>query len=332
MSIPSKQASDPIRGWDRSEPVAENLIRHVERAVVGKREAVELCVTAILAGGHVLIEDVPGTGKTLLVKALARSLDCSFKRIQFTPDLLPSDVTGTSIYHPVSRSFEFRKGPLFANFVLADELNRTPARTQAALLEAMEEGQITADGETYLLPKPFILIATQNSVDGESTYALPEAQLDRFLLRVKLGYPGIREEADILGRQAERSPLERLRPALLQEELLALQARVKEIYVDEKLRDYIARLAAATRNHPEVALGASPRASVALMRAAQAKAFMAGRAYVVPDEIKALAVPVLAHRLLLTAAARCKGRAAEEAVEESVELTAVPGAERRARS
>lgn len=318
--------------WDRNEPVTDLLIRQVEKAVVGKREAIERCVAAILAGGHVLIEDVPGTGKTLLVKALARSLDCGFSRIQFTPDLLPADMTGTSIYHPVTHSFEFRKGPLFAHFVLADELNRTPARIQAALLEAMEEGQITADGETHPLPRPFILIATQNPVDGESTYTLPEAQLDRFLLRVRLGYPGIREEADILARQGEKPPLDRLRPVLMREELLALQANVRKIHVDETLRDYIALLAAATRRSPDIALGASPRASVALMRAAQAKAFMAGRGYAVPDDIKELAPAVLAHRLVLSPSARYEGRTAEQTIAEALDRTPVPAADRRARA
>lgn len=328
MSILPKSARIAPREWDQPEGLTENLIRNIERAVVGKRRAVELCVIAILARGHVLIEDVPGTGKTLLVKALAHSLDCSFKRIQFTPDLLPADVTGASIYHPLLHSFEFRKGPLFANLVLADELNRTPAKTQAALLEAMEERQVTADGEAYALPEPFVLLATQNAVDGEGTFVLPEAQLDRFLLRVRLGYPDIREEADILGRHAERSPLEYLRPVLMKEELLALQSRVEAVYVDATLREYIARLAAETRAHRDAALGASPRASVALMRAAQASAFLAGRTYVIPDDIKELAAPVFAHRLLVAAAARYAGRTAEQIVEEALERTAVPSVQR----
>ncbi|WP_058304552.1 AAA family ATPase [Gorillibacterium timonense] len=325
MSILPNNRTTSLREWDQPEILTNNLIRSVERVVVGKRGAIELCVVSILARGHVLIEDVPGTGKTLLVKALARSLDCSFKRIQFTPDLLPSDVTGASVYHPVLHSFEFRQGPLFANLVLADELNRTPAKTQAAMLEAMEEKQITADGERHTLPEPFILLATQNPVEAEGTFSLPEAQLDRFMLRVRLGYPELQEETVILSRRAAQTPLESLRPVLMREELLALQVKVDEIYVDETLCEYIARLAAYTRAHRDAALGASPRASVALMRAAQAKAFMAGRPYVIPDDIKELAVPAFAHRILLTSAARYAGRSAEELVNETLERTAVPG-------
>ncbi|MEO3946148.1 MoxR family ATPase [Gorillibacterium sp. CAU 1737] len=320
---PFETPSDPER-------LVESLLSNVERVLIGKRKTVKLCVAAMLARGHVLIEDVPGTGKTLLAKALARSLDCSFSRIQFTPDLLPADVTGASVYHPVRHDFAFRKGPLFAHVVLADELNRTPARTQAALLEAMEERQVTADGTSYALPEPFLLLATQNAMGGEGAYPLPEAQLDRFLLQVSLGYPTLREEADILGRQGSgMASVDRLRPVLLREELLALQEQAARIHVDEALCEYIARLSEATRSHPDAKWGASPRASLALLRAAKAHAFLSGRSYLLPDDVKEMVLPVLTHRMVLTSAARYAGRRSEELVSEVVDRTPIPGLQKR---
>ena len=297
--------------WDQPESIIERVIQNVEKIIVGKRESIELCVLAILSRGHALIEDVPGTGKTVLVKALARTLDCSFNRIQFTPDLLPSDVTGVTIFHPQLQTFQFREGPLFANVVLADELNRTPPKTQAALLEAMEENKITIDGKTYALPEPFLLLATQNPVEYEGTYSLPEALLDRFLLRIRMGYPTLANETDMLSRQEQLDPLDRIKPVIFREELQSLQNQVRTIHIDDSLKDYIVRLSADTRINRELVLGASPRASVALMRAAQARALMNGRGYCIPDDIKSLVTPVYAHRLLLKADALMMGRTAD---------------------
>ncbi|MCL6457507.1 MAG: MoxR family ATPase [Gorillibacterium sp.] len=314
--------------WDQPESMIEKVISNVEKIIVGKRDSVELCVLAILSGGHVLIEDVPGTGKTVLVKALAQTLDCSFNRIQFTPDLLPSDVTGITIFHPQLQTFQFREGPLFANVLLADELNRTPPKTQAALLEAMEEGKMTIDGKTYALPEPFLLLATQNPVEYEGTYSLPEALLDRFLLRIRMGYPRMTDEIDMLSRQGEHNPLDRIKPVIFKEELQGLQKQVRTVHLDDCLKDYIVRLAAETRTNRELILGASPRASVALMRAAQARALMSGRGYCVPDDIKRLVIPVFAHRLLLKAEAHMAGRTADEVAREIATRVPVPGASR----
>ncbi|MEI7027028.1 MoxR family ATPase [Paenibacillus sp. y28] len=302
----------------------ERIVANVEKVIIGKREAVEHTVLALLCGGHVLLEDVPGVGKTMLVRALAASIGCSFQRIQFTPDLMPSDVTGISVYHPRTEQFTFRPGPIMANIVLADELNRTSPRTQAALLEAMEEKRVTMDGETYALPDPFLLLATQNPLDQEGTFALPEAQLDRFLLKIALGYPSEMQELALLDRMAYRHPIERLQPVVLREEVQLLQKKVPDIHVDPSLKEYVVSLTAATRRHAEVRLGASPRATMALMRAAQAKAFMLGRSFCLPDDIKALAVPVLSHRLVLQPEARWSGRTAEMVVEQLLEQQTVP--------
>ncbi|MGD0122728.1 MAG: MoxR family ATPase [Candidatus Limnocylindrales bacterium] len=277
----------------------ERVAANVERVIIGKAQEVHLTLVALLCRGHLLIEDVPGTGKTMLAKAVARSLGCSFRRIQFTPDLLPSDVTGLSIFNQKTQEFEFRPGPIMAQVVLADEINRATPKTQSALLESMEEHQATIDGITYRMPEPFLVIATQNPIEYEGTFALPEAQLDRFMLRIRLGYPSLADEQTILEEQKLGHPLDDLREVLGVPELLELQAAVREIYVDPSVADYIVRLVNATRVHPDVYLGASPRGSLALYRTGQALAALAGRDYVIPDDIKALAEAALAHRLII---------------------------------
>jgi MoxR-like ATPase len=277
----------------------EKVSANVERVIIGKRQEVRLTLVALLCRGHLLIEDVPGTGKTMLAKAVARSLGCSFRRIQFTPDLLPSDVTGLSIYNQKTQEFEFRPGPIMAQVVLADEINRATPKTQSSLLECMEEHQATIDGVTYQMPEPFIVIATQNPIEYEGTFALPEAQLDRFMLRIRLGYPSIADEQTILEEQKISHPLDDIEEVLGVEELRELQTAVRKIYVDPSVTDYIVRLVNATRTHPDVYLGASPRGSLALYRTGQALAALAGRDYVIPDDIKALAESALAHRLII---------------------------------
>ncbi len=281
----------------------ERVAANVERVIVGKHREVRLALVALLCGGHLLIEDVPGTGKTVLAKALARSLGCSFRRIQFTPDLLPTDVTGLSIYNQKTQEFEFRPGPILSQVVLADEINRATPKTQSALLESMEERQVTVDGVTWPMPRPFLVIATQNPIEYEGTFALPEAQLDRFMLRLRMGYPAPLEEMRILDAQRQAHPLDTLEVVTSVDELLAMQAAVRQVYVDPAIADYIVRLVGATRAHPDVYLGASPRGSIALYRAGQALAALLGREYVIPDDIKALAEPALAHRLIIRTAA-----------------------------
>ena len=280
----------------------EKVIANVERVIVGKHEEVRLALVALLCQGHLLIEDVPGTGKTVLAKAIARSLGCSFRRIQFTPDLLPSDVTGLSIYNQKTQEFEFRPGPIMAQIVLADEINRATPKTQSALLECMEERQATIDGTTHLMPEPFLVVATQNPIEYEGTFALPEAQLDRFMLRLRLGYPAPLEEIVILDEQKRRHPLDEIGVVMTVDDLKAMQVAVREVYVDSAVSDYIVRLVKATRVHPDVYLGASPRGSLALYRAGQAYAALHGRDYVIPDDVKAIAEPALAHRLIIKTA------------------------------
>jgi MoxR-like ATPase len=281
----------------------EKVVANVERVIVGKHEEVRLALVALLCQGHLLIEDVPGTGKTVLAKAIARSLGCTFRRIQFTPDLLPSDVTGLSIYNQKTQEFEFKPGPIMAQIVLADEINRATPKTQSALLECMEERQATIDGVTYRMPEPFLVIATQNPIEYEGTFALPEAQLDRFMLRLRLGYPQPLEEIVILDEQKRAHPLDDIQEVASISELRQMQAGVREIYVDSAVSDYIVRLVNATRTHPDVYLGASPRGSLALYRAGQALAALHGRDYVIPDDVKTLAEPALAHRLIVKTAA-----------------------------
>jgi MoxR-like ATPase len=318
---------------EQVQQLAARVLDNVERVIVGKRPAVELILIALLCRGHVLIEDVPGTGKTVLAKSIARSIGCTFRRIQFTPDLLPSDITGTAVFNQQTRDFEFRAGPLMAQIVLADEINRATPKTQSALLEAMEERQMTVDGTTHMLPSPFIVLATQNPIEYEGTFPLPEAQLDRFLLRLHLGYPERDDEIAVLRRQRSGHPLTELMTAVTIEELQQLQQQIMTVHVDPQIDEYIVAITTATRRHPDVYLGASPRGSLALYRTAQARAALAGRTFVTPDDVKELTAAVLAHRMIVTPAARVRGVAAEAVLRDILAVTAVPGAraaERRA--
>lgn len=300
------------------------IIDNIEKVMIGKRHIAELSVVALLGQGHVLLEDVPGVGKTMMVRSLAKSVGATFKRIQFTPDLLPSDVLGVSIYNPKDMAFEFRPGPIMGNIVLADEINRTSPKTQAALLEGMEEAAVTVDGETIEIPKPFFVMATQNPIEYEGTYPLPEAQLDRFLLKLKMGYPDILDEIEVLRRAESTKPIETLTSVVTLEELIHLQQQVKEIHVDDLVKQYIVTLAQATREHPYVYLGASPRGSIALMKAAQAYTLLKGRTFVTPDDIQYLAPFVFSHRLILKPEARYDDVSAEDIVGRIVLNTAVP--------
>lgn len=300
------------------------VIENIEKVMIGKREIAELSIVALLAGGHVLLEDVPGVGKTMMVRSLAKSVGANFKRIQFTPDLLPSDVIGVSIYNPKTLQFEFRPGPIVGNIILADEINRTSPKTQAALLEAMEEASITIDGETLDISKPFFVMATQNPIEYEGTYPLPEAQLDRFLLKIKMGYPTAQQEIEVLRRAENRQPIQEIEAVMSVEELLKLQQYVRQVYVEDGVKSYIVDIARATRNHPNVYLGASPRASIALMKAAQAYAFMQNRDFVKPDDIKYLAPFVFGHRLILAPEARYEGVQSEDVIKEVIQQIYVP--------
>jgi MoxR-like ATPase len=316
-----------IAGMETSDVVhrvADAFMANVARAIVNKEEEIRLCLVTLLCGGHLLIEDVPGVGKTMLAKSLARSLDCTFRRIQFTPDLLPSDVTGVRAFNQKTNDFEFRPGPVFAQILLADEINRASPKTQAALLESMEEHQVTIDGETHDLPKPFMVMATQNPVEYSGTFPLPEAQLDRFLMKVRLGYLSEKEEAALLGQHKVESPMLELQPVVSPNELKAAQKAVREVFVKPELRDYIARLVGRTRGNSEVALGASTRGTLNLYHASQALAAVQGRSYVLPDDIKALAEPVLAHRIILRPNAEMQGQSASKLVAGLLEREVVP--------
>jgi MoxR-like ATPase len=284
---------------DDIQSFCKTLINNLEKVIIGKRESVEFISIGLLSQGHVLIEDVPGVGKTVLARSLAKSLGCSFNRLQFTPDMLPSDVTGVSIYDQKKTAFVFRPGPIFAQVVLVDEINRATPKTQAALLEAMEERQVTVDGKTYPLPKPFMVLATQNPIEYEGTFPLPEAQLDRFLLRVRLGYPNITDEIEVLDRQQLRHPIDSLSSVIELKPLLYAMEEVKKVFVSDPIKRYIVDLINRTRQNNDIYLGASPRGSLALFRTGQVTASMAGREYVLPDDIKKLAVPVLAHRVIV---------------------------------
>ena len=301
------------------------VLGNVARVLIGKDREVELALIALAAEGHILIEDVPGVGKTMLAKTLARSIGCSFRRIQFTPDLLPSYVTGVSIYNQKSGEFEFRAGPLMAQIVLADEINRATPKTQSALLEAMEEHQITVDGVTRPLPSPFMVMATQNPIEYEGTFPLPEAQLDRFIMRIRLGYPGRDEEVAVLDSQEVSHPLESISQVVEAADLLEVHQAIRRIRIEMSVRRYIVDLVGASRRHPDVYLGASPRGSLALFRTSQAAALMRGRDYVTPDDVKLLAEPVLAHRIIVNPAARVRGVQAAVVVEELLQSVSVPG-------
>ena len=308
----------------RIKEAADRLIENIGRVIVGKREVIELVLVALLCEGHLLIEDVPGIGKTMLAKATAKSLGGSFKRIQFTPDLLPSDVIGIHYFNQKTSEFQFRPGPIIANIVLADEINRATPRTQSCLLECMQEQQITVDVETILLPRPFLVIATQNPIELEGTFPLPEAQLDRFLLRVRLGYPSEDEEGAILSRFQQENPLDNLTSVIEAAELLELQKQCRRVYIEDSVSSYVTAITRATRSHQGVELGASPRASLSLYLASQALAAIRGRNYVIPDDVKYLAVPTLAHRLIAKTEARLRGRSLESIVGEIVSTVPVP--------
>ncbi|MCY3957550.1 MAG: MoxR family ATPase [Chloroflexi bacterium] len=306
--------------------VANRIIDNVATVIVGKRDAIELVAVALLSDGHILIEDVPGVGKTTLAKAISRSVGLSFKRVQFTPDLLPSDVTGVTIFNQKTREFEFREGPVMAQIVLADEVNRATPKTQSALLEAMEERQITVDGVTYALPEPFLVLATQNPIEYEGTFPLPEAQLDRFLMRVNLGYPDRGDELQVLATQQRERPIDDIQQVVTLEEVFAAQEAVKDVYVDPLVSSYIVDISRATREHNDVYLGASPRGSLGLFRAGQAMAAVAGRDYVVPDDVKRLAESVLSHRVIVSPAARIRSVDTRAIVAGILDYVPVPGA------
>ncbi len=310
--------------------LADQVADNVGRVIVGKNREVRLVLIALLCRGHVLIEDVPGVGKTVLAKSIARSVGCVFKRIQFTPDLLPSDVTGVSIFNQQTMNFEYRPGPIVAQIVLADEINRATPKTQSALLEAMEEAQITVDGTTHPLPTPFVVLATENPIEYEGTFPLPEAQLDRFLVRLSLGYPGRANELQILENQKQTHPLDSIGQVVTNDDLVAAQKAVKDVHVDQRLKEYMVDLVEASRQHEQVYLGASPRGSLALFDTSRAWAAMQGRDFVTPDDIKDLAEPALAHRIIVSPAARMRNIDARGIVREILSTVAVPGAQQAA--
>ncbi len=305
--------------------LSERVIDNVERVIVGKRREVQMTLIALLCEGHLLIEDVPGVGKTMLARSIAKSVGCSFRRIQFTPDMLPSDVTGVSMFNQKTREFEFRPGPVMAQIVLADEINRATPKTQSALLEAMEERQMTVDGVTYPMERPFLVLATQNPIEYEGTFPLPEAQIDRFMMRVSLGYPSQADEMRILELQREHHPVEDIGQVVTAAELVAAQEAVKKVYVDDLIKEYIVDLATSSRRHPDVYLGASPRGSLALFKTARAYAALEGRMYVIPDDVKVLLVTTFAHRLIISPSARLKSVEARAVVEQIAASVPVPG-------
>jgi MoxR-like ATPase len=317
---------------DRQSPVglvqdvAQRIVQSVSTVIIGKRNEIRLTVLGLISQGHILIEDIPGVGKTMLAKALSRSIGCTFSRIQFTPDMLPSDVTGVSLFNQKTREFEFRAGPIMAQIILADEINRATPKTQAAMLEAMEERQVTVDGVTYPMENPFLILATQNPIEYEGTFPLPEAQLDRFMMRIQLGYPNPGEELTVLSAQQYQHPLNALTQVVSVQQLQAAQQAVREIYVADEVKRYIIDLVNASRQHPDVYLGSSPRGSLSLFRTAQARAAMAGRDYVIPDDVKALAEVTLAHRIIVGPAARIKDISSRTIVQDILVNTPVPGA------
>jgi len=307
--------------------IANRIIENIEQVIVGKHSAVQLTVLGLLCQGHILIEDVPGTGKTVLAKSVSRSVGCQFRRIQFTPDMLPTDVTGVSVFNQKSREFEFRAGPIHAQIVLADEINRATPKTQSALLEAMEERQVTVDGVTHTLKPPFMVLATQNPIEYEGTFPLPEAQLDRFMLRIQLGYPRKEEEVDILDRQQFVHPIDNLEQAVSVDELLVAQKAIKDVYLDSLVKEYIVEIVRQTRIHPDVYLGSSSRGALAIYRLCQARASIFGRDYVLPDDVKALAEAALGHRIIVGPAARIKDILPVTIIQDILDNLPVPGAQ-----
>ncbi|MDA7026816.1 MoxR family ATPase [Bacillus sp. CLL-7-23] len=305
-------------------PILGKVADNIEKVMVGKKDIVVLSLTAILANGHVLLEDVPGVGKTMMVRALAKSTGAEFKRIQFTPDLLPSDVTGVSIYNPKTLEFEYRSGPIMGNIILADEINRTSPKTQSALLEAMEEDSVTVDGVTMSLGRPFFVMATQNPVEYEGTYPLPEAQLDRFLFKLRMGYPTVAEELEVLDLQEKRHPLLDIESVITKDELVGFQKQAETVYVDLSIKEYIVQMTQKTRHHSDIYLGVSPRGSIALMKAAQAFAFLYNRDYVIPDDIQYLAPYTLTHRMILRPEAKFEGKRPETILQDIIMDTKVP--------
>ncbi|MBQ2815517.1 MAG: MoxR family ATPase [Clostridia bacterium] len=310
--------------FERENIMLKKIIKNVENVIVGKREAIELVITALISNGHILLEDVPGVGKTRLIAAVARSIDGSFKRIQFTADVLPSDVTGFSVYNQKTGDFEFKNGAIMSQFVLADEINRTSPKTQAALLEAMEEKQISVDGVTYKMPQPFMVMATQNPIEFMGTFPLPEAQLDRFLIKISVGYPDAESERSVLSMHQMDDPFEALQPVATPEDIINIQNEVKKVFVHENLEKYIVSIVSATRNHPSVRLGASPRASLALYRTAQATAYINGRDFVIPDDIQKMVIPVIAHRIILSQETKFSNTTADDVLSEIKKSVPVP--------
>ena len=318
-----RKLQDTLEG---AQAIAERLLTNVQRVILGKSQEDKLAVMALMCQGHLLIEDVPGVGKTMLARSIAKSIGSDFRRIQFTPDLLPTDITGASVYNQKTGDFEFRPGPIMAQIVLADEINRASPKTQAALLECMEERQVTVDGTPHPVPLPFMVMATQNPIEYEGTFPLPETELDRFLLRLHLGYPSFDDELEVLESQQYQHPIDALDQVIGIEELSLLQHATREIHVDRLVREYIVGVVGATRNHLSLYLGASPRGSLALFRLAQAKALLEGREYAIPDDVKAIAEQALAHRVILSSSARIQGATAVGIIGEVIDEVAVPGA------
>ena len=317
-----------MNGTQSATLLAQEIVKNVSKVIVGKKQVIEQALSAVIAQGHILIEDVPGVGKTMLAKSLSASIGCSFKRIQFTPDLLPSDIVGVSIYNQRTGEFLFRPGPVMAQIVLVDEINRATPKTQSALLEAMEELQVSVDGDSRTLDRPFIVIATQNPIEYEGTFPLPEAQLDRFLIRISLGYPSFAEEMAVIEQQEQIHPIDVLQPVATPKDIINLQEAGKNIYVDNSVREYVVSLIDATRNHEDVSLGASPRASLGMFRAVRGIAILRDRDYVIPDDVKELAYAVLAHRLILSPSARMKGLHARQVISSLLESVPIPGTNR----